>query len=46
MLRAWNMMEGIEWGALEAVAEMVGADDISMLIDGLLQIRRHFDEKT
>jgi hypothetical protein len=39
--RAWNIMQGIEWHALETVAEIVGAEDVALLIDGLLQIRAH-----
>jgi hypothetical protein len=31
----------IRWDALEAVAELIGVDDVEMLLQGLTQIREH-----
>lgn len=39
-LRGWNLMGGeIEWGALDTIAALVGADDVEVFIRGLLEIR-------
>ena len=36
---AWNLMSGIDWLALDAVAEMLGIVDIETLITQLVTIR-------
>lgn len=39
-LQGWNLMGGeIEWGALDTIAALVGADDVEVFIRGLLEIR-------
>lgn len=38
-IRAWNMMGGIDWSALPVVAELIGIDDVELLVDGLMQIK-------
>jgi len=45
VLRAWNMMAGaVDWAALPVIAELVGADDVEVLVRGLLQIRAYQTE--
>lgn len=39
MVRAWNLMDGIDWQALPVVIEMLGITDIEGLILALVQIR-------
>lgn len=40
---AWFLMGGeIRWEALPAVAELLGVEDVEMLIHGLVEIREHF----
>ena len=36
---AWNLMGGIDWLALDAVAEMLGITDLETLITQLVTIR-------
>ena len=36
---AWNLMGGIDWIAIDAVAEMLGITDIETLITQLVTIR-------
>jgi len=36
---AWNLMGGIDWIAIDAVAEMLGIVDIETLITQLVTIR-------
>ena len=36
---AWNLMRGIDWLALDAVAEMIGITDLETLITQLVTIR-------
>lgn len=39
-IRAWQLMgNAIEWGALEIVAELLGIDDVEVLILELAAIR-------
>ena len=38
-IRAWNHMGGIDWLALETVAEIIGFKDIELLIAQLGAIR-------
>ena len=39
-LQGWNLMGGeIEWGALDTIAALVGAEDVEVFIRGLLEIR-------
>jgi len=32
----------IDWRALPAVAEILGVDDLELLVHGLIEIREHF----
>lgn len=38
-LRAWNLMGGLEWSALETVTDVLGVRDIEALIEDLATIR-------
>jgi len=38
-IRAWNLMGGIDWAALPIVAEMLGFDNIEVLITQLVALR-------
>jgi len=38
-VEAWNLLGGLEWGGLEAVAEMLGVRDIEGLVADLTVIR-------
>jgi hypothetical protein len=38
------MMQGLDWSALPAVAAYLGAQDIEMLIRGLLHLRDYNDK--
>ena len=40
-LRCWNTMQGIDWDALEIIAEYYGVQDINLLIHQLITIRDH-----
>lgn len=42
-IRAWNMCGGMDWAAIPHVAEILGYDDIEMLVYQLAAIR---DNKT
>lgn len=42
VVAGWNLMGGdIEWAALDAVAAMVGVEDVELFVRGLLQIRTY-----
>jgi hypothetical protein len=38
-VEAWNLMGGLNWSALPIVAEMIGVEDIELLIEQLVIIR-------
>jgi hypothetical protein len=38
-VQAWNMMSGIDWAALPVVVELLGVEDVELLIEQLLLIR-------
>ena len=38
----WNLMGGLDWNALEVVAEMLGVRDIDRLVRDLVTMRDHF----
>jgi hypothetical protein len=38
-VRAWNLLGGIDWAGLPLVAEILGYDDIELLITQLVVIR-------
>lgn len=38
-IRAWNLLGGIDWAGLPLVAEILGYDDIELLITQLVVIR-------
>lgn len=40
-IRAWNLMGGIDYAGLPVVAEMLGIDDIGLLVEQLVLIREH-----
>lgn len=44
-IRAWNIMGGIDWTGLSVVAEMLGIDDVDVLVAQLVAIREHQREK-
>jgi hypothetical protein len=39
IIRAWNLMGGIDWAALPHVAEMLGYQDIELMVAQLAAIR-------
>jgi hypothetical protein len=39
VIRAWNIMGGLDWQALPIVAEMIGFEDIDVLIAQLVVLR-------
>jgi len=39
VLRAWNLLGGLNWSGLETVAELLGIQDIEWLVDQLTIIR-------
>lgn len=43
-VQAWNIMAGIDWNALPFVAELLGVDDLEVLVHQLIMIRE-FDEQ-
>lgn len=45
-IRAWNLMGGLEWQAMEAVTEMIGIADIEILTAQLETIRNHGRESS
>lgn len=38
-LKAWNLMDGLDWAALETVADVLGINDIEALIEDCTTIR-------
>jgi len=38
-VKAWNLLGGLEWPGIEAVAEMLGITDIETLVWQLVAIR-------
>lgn len=38
-IRAWNLLGGLEWAGLDAVAEILGITDIEALVVQLVAIR-------
>ena len=38
-VKAWNMLGGMEWAGISIVAEILGYDDIEILITELATIR-------
>lgn len=38
-VRAWNMLGGLDWAGLPIVAELLGYDDIELLVAQLMAIR-------
>jgi hypothetical protein len=38
-VQAWNLMGGLEWQALDTVADMLGIRDIEALLADLVTIR-------
>lgn len=38
-MRAWNMMGGLDWTALPIVAELLGVEDLDLLVSQLVAIR-------
>lgn len=38
-IRAWNMLGGMEWAGLDAVADILGIDDLEILVTQLQIIR-------
>ena len=38
-LKAWNLMGGLDWNAMETVTELLGIRDIDALIGDLVTIR-------
>jgi hypothetical protein len=44
-VRAWNLMGGLDWGALPVVAEMLGVVELEPLIVQLVAIRDRQNRK-
>jgi hypothetical protein len=40
MIRAWNMLGGLEWNGIDRVADMLGIEDRDALVLGLITIRK------
>lgn len=38
-IAAWNMLGGLDWAGLPHVAEMLGIEDLEMLVTQLVAIR-------
>lgn len=38
-IRAWNLLGGMDWAGLETVADMLGYEDMEMLVTQLQTIR-------
>lgn len=38
-MQAWNLMGGLDWTALPIVAELLGVEDIDLLVAQLVAIR-------
>jgi hypothetical protein len=38
-VEAWNLMGGLKWEALPIVVELIGVDDVELLIEQLVIIR-------
>lgn len=38
-VRAWNWMDGLDWQAIEMVAELLGVRDLEALVADLVVIR-------
>ena len=39
-IEAWNLMGGaLDWAAVPVLAELLGVDDVDLLVLGLVQIR-------
>ena len=43
--RAWNMMGGLDWAALPVVAEVLGVQDIELLLIELIAIREYQNDR-
>lgn len=39
VIRAWNLMDGIDWTALPFVCALLGVQDVEWLLAGLCAIR-------
>lgn len=41
-IKAWNLMRGLDWQAIDTVAALIGAEeDLEMLIHDLATLRDH-----
>lgn len=38
-VQAWNMMGGLDWNALPVIADLLGVEDMELLINQLVVIR-------
>lgn len=38
-VKAWNLLGGLDWQGIEAVAELLGIEDVDMLIHQLAALR-------
>lgn len=43
-VRAWNLLGGLEWSGLEIVANILGIEDIEMLVVQLKALRDNPDK--
>jgi hypothetical protein len=41
VVKAWNMMGGLNWSALPIVAEIIGIQDLEYLVVQLNTIKQH-----
>ena len=40
-IKAWNLLGGLDWAGVDAVADLLGIEDIDMLIHQLAAIRNY-----
>jgi hypothetical protein len=38
-VQAWNLMGGLDWTALPIICEILGVEDVEMLVEQLIIIR-------
>ncbi|MGL6245648.1 hypothetical protein [Pseudomonas sp.] len=46
IIRAWNLMGGLDWAALPTVADLLGITDIEIFVAQLAAIRDHLREES
>lgn len=46
VVRAWNMLGGLDWNGLPVVAEVLGIDDVEWLVYQLITLRDFYRERS